>query len=101
MKYKILKTEPEPNIKEFLCQICKSRFNNYLEHIKSNLHERNKAKYSTIFNNIKITFKRIVDYNNTKKNDIHLIKEEKNENPNSINICENNIISTTKEEIIL
>lgn len=95
----ILKTEPEPNKKEFLCQICKSRFDNYLDHIKSNLHSRNKTKYRTIFNNIKLTFKRIVDYNNTKKNNnINLIKEEKSEKTNNINICENNAIATTKEE---
>ncbi len=81
----ILKTEPEPNKKEFLCQICKSRFDNYLEHIKSNLHAKNKSKYNDTFINIKKTFKRISEFNN-KKNKKEFIN------------FENNILVSTKED---
>jgi hypothetical protein len=81
----ILKTEPEPNKKEFLCQICKSRFDNYLEHIKSNLHAKNKSKYNDTFIGIKKTFKRISEFNN-KKNKKEFIN------------FENNILVSTKED---
>ena len=87
----ILKSEPEPIRKEFLCQICKSRFDNYLEHIKSNLHKKNKSKFLNAFNRIKETFKRIVD------NNCH-IKEGQKDNTNNININDNINIETTKEE---
>lgn len=81
----ILKTEPEPSKTEFLCQICKSRFDNYLEHIKSNLHAKNKSKYNDTFINIKKTFKRISEFNN-KKNKKEFIN------------FENNILVSTKED---
>ena len=99
-KEEILETEPVPNKKGFLCQICKSRFDNYLEHIKSNLHKRNKSKYYNTFNKIKLTFKRISNYNNIKKININKITEEKKEINNQINIDENINIETTKEESI-
>ena len=87
---KILKEEPEPNKKEFLCQICKARFDNYLEHIKSNLHNKNKLKYNEAFTNIKNTFKRIVENNNK-------IKNKKN---NELIIEENNLLISTKEDSV-
>ena len=90
-----LNTEPEPNKKEFICQICKARFDNYLDHIKSSLHERNKSKYLNSFKKIKLTFKRISDYNNSNKNNNNIIKD-RNEKTNNININDN--IGTTKEE---
>ena len=89
---KIIKTEPEPNKKEFLCQICKSRFDNYLEHIKSNLHMKNKIRYNNTFISIKNTFQRIVDNNKEK---------EKNKNKNELIIEENNILLiSTKEDSV-
>jgi hypothetical protein len=94
----ILKTEPEPNKNEFLCQICRSRFNNYLEHIKSNLHERNKNKYNNSFKKIKLTFKRIAEFKKEQKNNIKLIKEEKKEKINQIIITDNTLMGTTKDE---
>ena len=94
----ILKTEPEPNRKEFLCQICKSRFDNYLEHINSNLHKKNKSNFLNTFNKIKLSFIRIVDYNNTKNYKSNSIKELQKDITNKININDNNIIETTKEE---
>ncbi len=90
----IIRTEPEPNKKEFLCQICKSRFDNYLEHIKSKLHINNKSKYVNIFSKIKLTFNRIAEYN--KKN----INMKDKKITTSINIIDNTI-ETTKEESYL
>ena len=87
---KILKEEPEPNKKEFLCQICKARFDNYLEHIKSNLHNKNKIKYSEAFVSINNTFKRIVENNK--------INNKKNKNKNELIIEENNLLVSTKED---
>ena len=87
---KILKEEPEPNKKEFLCQICKARFDNYLEHIKSNLHNKNKIKYSEAFISINNTFKRIVENNK--------INNKKNKNKNELIIEENNLLISTKED---
>ena len=87
---KIIKTEPEPNKKEFLCQICKSRFDNYLEHIKSNLHLKNKIRYNNTFINIKNTFNRIVENN-----------KEKEKNKNELIIEENNILLiSTKDDSV-
>lgn len=90
-----LKTEPEPNKKEFLCQICKARFDNYLEHIKSNLHNKNKIKYNDTFIGIKNTFKRIYEFNKDKK-----IKIIKNKNKNEFISFENNALVSTKEDSI-
>ena len=87
---KILKEEPEPNKKEFLCQICKARFDKYLEHIKSNLHNKNKIKYSEAFISINNTFKRIVENNK--------INNKKNKNKNELIIEENNLLVSTKED---
>ena len=81
----IIKPEPEPNKKEFLCQICKLRFDNYLEHVKSNLHAKNRTRYNDTFINIKKTFKRISEFNK---------KKSKNEFIN----FENNILVSTKED---
>ena len=55
--------EPEPNKKHFVCQICKIKFENYLEHIRSKFHEQNKMNYCDTFLRIKDTFERIVDFN--------------------------------------
>ena len=90
----IIHTEPEPNKKQFLCQICKSRFDNYLEHIKSKLHINNKSKYVNVFDKIKLTFNRIAEYN--KKN----INMKDKKITTSINIIDNTI-ETTKEESYL
>ena len=81
----IIKTEPEPSKEQFLCQICKARFDNYLEHIKSNLHTKNKTRYNETFINIKNTFKRIIEHN-------------KNKNKNEIIHFESNIFISTKED---
>ena len=63
----IIETEPEPNKRHFICQICKTKFDNYKEHISSIQHNHNKLKYTNTFFNIKLTFRRIVNYNESKK----------------------------------
>ena len=78
-----LKTEPEPNKKEFLCQVCKTRFDNYLEHIKSKLHNKNKSSYINSYKRLKLTFKRIVEDNKKNKilnesNNLDNMKTQKN-----------------------
>ena len=82
-----LKEEPEPPKKEFLCQICKLRYDNYLEHIKSSLHLNNKKKYKDAFTSIKNTFKRIVENN-----------KDKNKIKNDFIDIESHIFSSTKED---
>ena len=64
----IIETEPEPNKRHFICQICKTKFDNYKEHISSIQHNNNKLKYTDIFFKMKLTFRRIVNYNESKKN---------------------------------
>jgi hypothetical protein len=64
----ILETEPEPIKRHFVCQICKIKFDNYKEHIESIQHEQNKLKYHNTFLKMKLTFRRIVNYNESKKN---------------------------------
>ena len=63
----IIETEPEPNKRHFICQICKTKFDNYKEHMSSIQHNQNKLKFSNTFFNIKLTFRRIVNYNESKK----------------------------------
>ena len=91
----LLKTEPEPKNKAFLCQICKTRFDNYYEHIKSKLHNQNKLKYTSVFNKIKLTFKRIAGANNIQKNNNNKVEEPKE---STINDNNDNTLLTTKEE---
>lgn len=84
-----LEAEPIPRKKNFLCQICKIKFGNYIEHMNSNLHAHNKLKFANIFKKIQNTFKRIV-YNN---------EQEKINYQNEKNILDNSIITnniTTK-----
>ena len=82
-----LKSEPEPAKKEFLCQICKSRFDNYLDHIKSSLHAKNKSRYNDTYMSIKNTFKRITEFNTNKTKNVFIP-------------FENNILVSTKEDSI-
>ena len=111
--------EPAPNKRHYVCQICKIKFDNYLEHIHSKFHEQNKLNLSDSFLRIKNTFKRIVLYNKEKKEakekkekykvisykrKSNYIKSEfKVKKPNgkedissNINISENNQNDTTK-----
>jgi len=56
-------SEPEPSKKNFICQLCRSRFDNYIEHIISEAHIRNIKKHKNSFNKLSLTFKRIVNNN--------------------------------------
>ena len=70
--------EPEPNKKHFVCQICKIKFENYLEHIHSKFHAQNKMNFCETFIRIKNTFKRIADFHKINKE--NKAKEENNIN---------------------
>ena len=84
-----LELEPAPNKKHYMCQICKIRFENYLEHIHSKIHEQNKLNYTESFLRMKNTFQRIVDYNKKKK--------EQKENKENIENKEKIKITTYKK----
>jgi hypothetical protein len=65
--------EPIPSKDHFICQICKVKFNKYLEHINSRFHKQNILQYKSLFLRIKLTFRRIIS-NIEEQNDIK--KEE-------------------------
>jgi len=98
----LLEVEPIPRRKNFLCQICKIKFGNYIEHINSSLHSHNKSKYSNIFKKIQNTFKRIADNNEQEKINF---QNEKNILDNSMitnNIttkCDSFIVSDENKDI--
>jgi len=56
-------SEPEPSKKNFICQLCRSRFDNYRQHIVSETHMKNIKKHKNSFNQLSSTFKRIVNNN--------------------------------------
>ena len=56
-------SEPEPSKKNFICQLCRSRFDNYKQHIVSDTHLKNIKKHKNSFNKLSLTFKRIVNNN--------------------------------------
>lgn len=82
-----LEAEPIPNKRHFICQICKTKFDNYKEHMDSKLHSQNKLKYKNTFGKIQSTFKRIVNFN--KRNKYINIDSEENKINNAINLKEN------------
>ena len=98
----LLEVEPIPRRKNFLCQICKIKFGNYIEHINSSLHSHNKSKYSNVFKKIQNTFKRISDNNEQEKINF---QNEKNILDNSMitnNIttkCDSFIVSDENKDI--
>ena len=62
-----LLSEPEPSKKNFICQLCRSRFDNYREHILSETHSKNIKKHKNSFNKLSVTFKRITRNNSRDK----------------------------------
>ena len=56
-------SEPEPSKKNFICQLCRSRFDNYRQHIISETHMKNIKKHKNSFSQLSSTFKRIVNNN--------------------------------------
>ena len=66
----IITSEPEPTKKNYICQLCLVKFDNYREHINSNEHNKNILENKNDFNKLSLTFKRIVEnnYDKSKKN---------------------------------
>ena len=73
IEYESFTQEPIPSKAHFICQICKVKFNKYLEHINSRFHKQNILQYRNLFLRIKLTFRRIIS-NIEEQNDIK--KEE-------------------------
>lgn len=69
-KEEIMESEPIPNKKHFICQICKAKFDDYKEHMNSTLHNESLFKYRNSFIKIKATFRRIIDFNEKNKKEI-------------------------------
>ena len=76
----ILESEPIPNKKHYICQICKTKFDNYKEHMKSILHKENLFKYRNSFIKIKATFQRIIEFNEKNKKEIKKLSEINKDN---------------------
>ena len=68
-KEEAVTSEPQPSKKNFICQLCRSRFDNYKGHIISETHIKNIKKHKNSFNKLSLTFKRIV------KNNFNISKE--------------------------
>jgi hypothetical protein len=67
-KEEIITSEPEPTKKNFICQLCLVKFDNYKEHINSEEHNKNIIENKNAFNKLTSTFQRIVESNyNTNK----------------------------------
>lgn len=68
-KEEIITSEPEPTKKNFICQLCLVKFDNYKEHINSEEHNKNIIENKNAFNKLTSTFQRIVEsnYYNTNK----------------------------------
>ena len=59
--------EPEPSKTNFVCQLCKMRFNNYKEHLISELHKSNRKQQKNSYSRLANTFKRITNTNTNQK----------------------------------
>lgn len=80
-------SEPEPSKKNFICQLCRSRFDNYKEHIISETHCKNIKKHKNAFSKLTYTFKRIIKnyYYEKNKNIYSTPKKEVNPGKESKN----------------
>lgn len=78
-KEEILSSEPEPSKKNFICQLCRSRFSNYRGHIISDTHIKNIKKHKNSFNKLSLTFKRIVNNNFSISKGNNIINEFSNQ----------------------
>ena len=59
--------EPVPNKTNFICQLCRSRFDNFKDHIMSELHRKNQKKHKNSYSRLSHTFKRIITENSKSK----------------------------------
>lgn len=87
--------EPIPSKSHFICQICRVKFDKYLEHINSRFHKQNNMQNKSLFVRIKLTFRRILrnieeQNDNIKERNISVIElkssseEDKDSNTNNI-----------------
>ena len=59
--------EPVPNKTNFICQLCRMRFDNFKDHITSELHKKNQKKHKHSYSRLSHTFKRIINENSKSK----------------------------------
>ena len=90
-KEEALTSEPEPSKKNYICQLCFVKFNNYKEHISSEEHKRNINENKSAFNNLLMTFKRISDNNINKSKEKRPKKIILNNNSSGFNILSEKI----------
>ena len=88
----IITSEPEPTKKNYICQLCLVKFDNYKEHINSEEHNKNINENKIAFNKLSSTLKRIVE------NNINKTKENKTKN-NILNNNSNSFTSINLEKI--
>ena len=65
--------EPLPRIEHKYCYICKTKFEKYLEHIRSKSHFENLSKHKNLFIRIRKSFEKIINFwviNNTERKSI-------------------------------
>lgn len=84
-KEEIITSEPEPSKKNFICQLCRSRFDNYRGHIISDTHIKNIKKHKNSFNKLTLTFKRIVNNSFNISRDNNSMKSFSNQINNDFN----------------
>ena len=88
-KEEIMESEPIPNKKHFICQICKIKFDDYKEHMNSIIHKENLFKCRNSYIRIKATFRRIIDFNEKKKiKKINKVPQILVEDSNSLDVIE-------------
>ena len=93
---------PVPLKHHFYCQMCKTKFDDYFEHLNSVFHNNKKKEFKNEFDNIKNTFKRIGEFwENENKKKLKKFIQLKNEKENIlfdkkiINNVNNNILFST------
>lgn len=109
-KKQSIEIEPIPNKRNFLCHFCHIKFDNYIEHINSKIHENNVLRYHNNILKIQLTFRRIVNFWEIQKKKISNestcievieLKDsvgEQKENNTSMNNFEINNNDKTKED---
>ena len=81
--------EPLPRIEHKYCYICKTKFEKYIEHIRSNSHFENLSRHKNLFIRIRKSFEKIINF--------WEIKDKNKKNKNYI-INRKIFLSSTKEE---
>lgn len=76
-KEEYITDEPLPNKTNFICQLCRKRYDNYKEHINSDEHKLKKKLYKNSYIKLSNTFKRIAKENSKLKNKNYNKKNDK------------------------